>query len=205
MVVALRVILVAILCHAAGCVDTTPLPTGPMVPAGDGAPALDDGAPPDAGKVPLDDAGPKLPPEDGGGDPGGGCYPRCLTQLVEGCIPSGGCMTQTMTMPPGATICFANGVRLVSTYDQGTLTSTLVVSNQGRVCYSVESTIRGQDITSRYLGPAGALVAIAESNAGTPSVQKVTCGGMTYVVDTTSAACRTGTSDAAMCTMGTCP
>src|SRR5688500_9904825 len=87
-------------------------------PPADPGPAREDGGSSGTDGAPGDGAGGDAAPGGDGagrdGGSGGGCFPSCLTDLLTACAPSGSCMFQPTTNPPGSRVCYGNGVRIVS-------------------------------------------------------------------------------------------
>jgi hypothetical protein len=157
-----------------------------------------------------------------GGDGGGGststgtvtgtddcsqCWPQCFLDMFAPCTPSGACTQQSTTGGTGATVnvCYDNGVK-ATTGVGATGASTTYYKADGSVCFTGESAYSGSTVTATYKDASGAVLLTDTTASAGSQVQTIVCGGKTYMVDPSSAACtacQTGGMSSS-CTNGTC-
>jgi hypothetical protein len=143
------------------------------------------------------------PPSGGTPDapPTATCIPACfvstVTSLTAGCLPSGTCTTHTDLGTLTTTICYSNGVKVVSMLSGSSFTSTY--KNASGVCYSTAASApTGTSAQILYKNAAGTtVVEIDVPDTGMPNKQTYTCeGGAPIMVDTNSPACQAVLPDA---------
>ena len=128
-------------------------------------------------------------------DAEGGCYPACLATLTASCPPTGGCIAAAASSPSTSDLCFANGVTVQSVAYQkpsGPTTTDTVKASGGALCYTLEIDGAGvSPIAYNYTwkDASGTVVATAGVNPNDPTKVFITCGSMSYVVDTTATQC----------------
>jgi hypothetical protein len=147
----------------------------------------------------------------GSGGAAATCFPSCITNLAIGCPAAGTCMKQTSTSlnPVITNMCWNNGTKAATSTNSSAVMvdATTTVKNSSSVCYVLEvrRDVPATQIEYTWKMPNGAIVAISDVDPATPNMLTISCqGGMTYMVDTNSAACQ-GHSAVPDCpTVGTC-
>ncbi len=136
----------------------------------------------------------------GAGGAASGCWPACIANAQAGCWrPTTGSCTYAIVQGGGDTYCYSNGV----TEAVDALNKTHTFSNASGTCFSYMNTSQpaSATMTFSYKDGAGNEVAQATSDDGGLTLM-ITCGGQTYTLDTSSAACTTLTPNS--CTSGSC-
>ena len=132
---------------------------------------------------------------DAPGDAAAGCYPACLATLTASCPSTGGCVAAADSSPSTSDLCFANGVTVQTVAYQkpnGPTTTNTVKASGGALCYTLEIDGAGASpIAYNYTwkDPSGAVVATAAVNPSAPTNVFITCGSMSYMVDTAATRC----------------
>jgi hypothetical protein len=132
--------------------------------------------------------------------------PSCLARLNALCEPAGACVQQTT--PGGTHICYANGVKLLSSFGAGagsSVSHTRVTKPDGSACYEVEGRLAGTGAppSFTYTDAGGALLATATYD-GTAMALTVTCTGEAPVEVPLRCATTGGPVSATLCTSGSC-
>lgn len=137
---------------------------------------------------------------DGGDlDAGTACYPSCLTDVVSKCPVVTPCTQQAAGN--NISICAPDGVVYSGMGSPQTMSLSVTVTKAGTECYHTKSTFGKTSTVSYFMsGSTTAFATITSSG----QMDKVTCDGMTYMVDTSSASCPSITS-VPKCTAGKCP
>jgi hypothetical protein len=144
------------------------------------------GAGPGTGGAPIGDGGTG---GGTGGSTGTTCQPDCLVRLLGGCAPSGACVYSA------GRICYANGVKYVSSTN-GSVAMTTVTKN-GAACATVQiAATTTYPYVYTYRSPTGAVLGTLALYAD--QTQVVMCPGEPAV--TIPASCSSSTT----CTAGTC-
>jgi hypothetical protein len=184
----------------------------------DGAAVIDVGAKLDVaasvdGATAVDTASPGDAPLTTDGTSAGTCdYPQCYIDLVKPCAPEGACIQQTSISTSGVSsnLCYANGVKVLTTTDLSIITApttVVTVKNAGGLCYTMEApySLTSTTVTYTMKNAAGVTVATLAADPLT-NTTTITCVGGTPVV--VSSDCDEPGADAgsggATCTEGTC-
>jgi|GEM_PF-2795267 len=147
----------------------------------------------------------------GSGGAAATCFPPCITNLAVGCPAAGTCMKQTSTSsnPVISNICWNNGTKASTSTNSSAVMvdATTTVKGPTSPCYLLEvrHDVPATQIEYTWKMPNGTIVAVSDVDPATPNLLTISCqGGMTYMVDTNSAACA-GHSAVPDCpTNGTC-
>lgn len=140
----------------------------------------------------------------GGGGAAGTCnYPSCLASMATTCQPTGTCVEQSDLTTGVSNQCYANGVKVLTSFNLATQAIVLTYKNGSTTCYSLEvgaSATGAETLTVK--NASGATIATGTSDGTTSTV---TCSGGSAV--TLNAACQGamgGPSSTTQCTTGTC-
>lgn len=129
--------------------------------------------------------------------------PSCLVELSASCEPAGACVQKAA--PTGSRVCYANGVKLLSSFSAAGVSNTRVTKPDGSTCYELEAQMAGTGgpLSFTYKDASGALIATGKYDSATRKVT-VTCPG--EAPTEVSPRCRVAKRPlpAAMCTSGTC-
>lgn len=145
-----------------------------------------------------------------GGETPDGCFPQCFLDLMAPCTPVGACAQSTSSSGTSAQVnaCYANGVKAATqTNFSGTsFTSHLTYYKaDGSVCFTGDGATDASGNTTTYKNAAGQTVLTVQAPVGGTGVMTYTCGGKTYQVDPSSAACQGhGDGGSGGCTDGAC-
>jgi len=137
----------------------------------------------------------------GAGGQGGGCnYPSCLASLAATCTPSGTCVAQTDLTTGMSSVCYSNGVKVVSSIDQAAQSIVLTFKNGSSICYSY---VLGGSSAGSIRDASGQVIATVELDAA--GAVSVTCTGgqptaLNSSCDVNAFSGATGSS----CTVGAC-
>jgi hypothetical protein len=139
----------------------------------------------------------------GGGVPSGCNAPSCIADLLNSCAPSGACVEQTSASGMGSNVCYANGVKMLTSFDMTTFAFSVTAKKGTTTCWSMaaSATSTGMPIKNG----SGATVATLTEDAAGNSV--VTCAGGAAVTlnadcDATGLSANGASTDT--CTTGTC-
>ncbi|APR76418.1 Hypothetical protein A7982_01765 [Minicystis rosea] len=131
-----------------------------------------------------------------GGSGGGGgsvstgcaqCWPQCFLDMFADCTPAGACTQETGATTVNA--CYANGVK-VSTGLGAAGASLIYYKADGSVCFTGDSTFSTTSVTATYKDTDGNVLLTDTTSLSGSTAQTIVCGGETYVVDPSSAACQ---------------
>jgi hypothetical protein len=176
--------------------DTAPL--SPVLRDAGRGPATPPGTVADAGATPRLDAGAITPPP-----PMANCdFPRCIRDLQAACLPAGTC-TQQRSGGSNPSICYANGVKFLSSPGAGRNNFMLRVLAPGNTpCYTIQSESRGAGVVGiNYFNPRGQMVASGFIERGT---LYITCSDQ-MVPQPVALSCQPGVmGGGTMCTAGSC-
>jgi hypothetical protein len=133
----------------------------------------------------------------GSGGTGSSCNIPCFASLFAQCAPAGACTTQ------GANICYANGVKFITTLNPAAGSATTTIYKPGgAVCFTGANAISAQAVTTTYKDASGNTVATGTYDTGTGKTT-IMCNGKAYDL----ADCQAvggGTGNGSSCSQGTC-
>lgn len=141
----------------------------------------------------------------GGGVPAGCNAPPCLADLMNSCVPSGACVEQTSASGMGSNICYANGVKMLTSFDLSTFAISVTAKKGSTTCWSMAANATSTAMPVK--NGSGATVATLTTDDAGNSV--VTCTGGTAVTlnadcDGTGLSANGDTGSGDNCTTGTC-
>jgi hypothetical protein len=182
--------------------------SGSAASGGGGSAGVDD----DAGRGPRRDGGPSGPFDasvcalpDAPGSPPPDCVAPCMWEATKACRLSKCCVDDHSRFAFFS--CDVNGLLLVSGREPGMLGRAFgsVYYPDGSVCYSYSTSFDRRSVEySRGNAVFATVSAVAATtDGGNPNVQRVTCDGTSYLVDSTHPKCAPWNQGS--CVSGVCP
>ncbi len=135
---------------------------------------------------------------------GGSCVIPCFIGVVDQCIPSGTCMTQS-NAGTGSNTCWMNGVKILTTVSGLTSNTKITKTDGTSTCWTIDSatTISGMTATTTFTYKNSGGTAIATGMV-TGSTTTITCTGSGVTYDLARDCPSGNTSGGSSCSMGTC-